>query len=178
MRPYDSSTRVVLALLGICLLGCASARGINGGGVEDAPTLEAGPEREGRALEIPSTPGLQVFDEVRIESCYDGDTCRVTLPGLPDVFGRRLGVRLLGLDTPEIRGKCPKEKALAQEAKAELWRLVSGAKRVDLMEISRGKYFRIVARIKADGVDATDHMIAAGLAVPYWGGTKVKDWCE
>jgi len=42
----------------------------------------------------------------------------------------------------------------------------------------RGKYFRIVARIIADGVDISDLLIERQLAVFYDGGTKVKDWCE
>jgi len=42
----------------------------------------------------------------------------------------------------------------------------------------RGKYFRIVGRLIADGVDISDLLIQKQLAVPYDGGTKVKDWCE
>ena len=127
---------------------------------------------------VPEPAPFSVFENVKVLNCYDGDTCKVELPGLPAVFGKKLGVRLLGIDTPEIRGKCAKEKALAQEAKAAIWKLVSEAKRIDLTDVSRGKYFRIVARIKADGVDATDHLLAAGLGVPYMGGTKTKDWCN
>jgi len=42
----------------------------------------------------------------------------------------------------------------------------------------RGKYFRIVGRLIADGVDISDLLIERHLAVPYDGGTKMKDWCE
>ena len=42
----------------------------------------------------------------------------------------------------------------------------------------RGKYFRIVGRLKADGVDISDLLIEQQLAVLYDGGTKRKDWCE
>ncbi len=42
----------------------------------------------------------------------------------------------------------------------------------------RGKYFRIVGRLSVDGVDISDLLIERQLAVPYDGGTKVKDWCE
>jgi len=41
----------------------------------------------------------------------------------------------------------------------------------------RGKYFRIVGGLIADGVDISDLLIQQHLAVPYDGGTKVKDWC-
>jgi len=42
----------------------------------------------------------------------------------------------------------------------------------------RGKYFRIVGRLKADGVDISDLLIERHLAVLYDGGTKTKDWCK
>ena len=42
----------------------------------------------------------------------------------------------------------------------------------------RGKYFRIVGRLIADGVDISDLLIERQLAVLYDGGTKRKDWCE
>jgi len=42
----------------------------------------------------------------------------------------------------------------------------------------RGKYFRIVGRLKADGVDISDLLIERQFAVLYDGGTKRKDWCE
>jgi len=42
----------------------------------------------------------------------------------------------------------------------------------------RGKYFRIVGRLKANDVDISDLLIQKNLAVPYDGGTKMKDWCE
>jgi len=40
------------------------------------------------------------------------------------------------------------------------------------------KYFRIVTRIEADGVDISDLLIQKNLGILYDGGTKVKDWCE
>jgi len=42
----------------------------------------------------------------------------------------------------------------------------------------RGKYFRIVGRLIADGVDISELLIERHLAVPYDGGTKTKEWCE
>ena len=44
--------------------------------------------------------------------------------------------------------------------------------------MKRGKYFRIVADVYADGVSLTDKLIKSGYAVPYDGGTKAKDWCK
>ncbi len=48
----------------------------------------------------------------------------------------------------------------------------------DNLKEVRGKYFRIVGRLIADGVDISDLLIERHMAVPYDGGTKVKDWCE
>ncbi len=42
----------------------------------------------------------------------------------------------------------------------------------------RGKYFRIVGRLIADGQDISDLLIQRHLAVFYDGGAKVKNWCE
>jgi len=42
----------------------------------------------------------------------------------------------------------------------------------------RGKYFRIVGRLIADGVDISDLLIERQYAVAYDGGTKGKDWCN
>ncbi len=56
-----------------------------------------------------------IIDEVT--SIYDGDTFRVTIKNYPPVIGERISVRVLGVDTPELRGKCQKEKELARLAK-------------------------------------------------------------
>ena len=33
------------------------------------------------------------FPNVTYHRCYDGDTCTVTIPGLPPLFGEQIGVR-------------------------------------------------------------------------------------
>jgi len=52
------------------------------------------------------------------------------------------------------------------------------AKVVELRNLQRGKYFRIVADVYADGINVGDQLINEGLAVPYDGGRKTKDWCN
>lgn len=42
---------------------------------------------------------------------HDGDTIYVDFPGVPAVLGKDLGVRLLGIDTPELRDPNPVIKA-------------------------------------------------------------------
>ncbi len=46
--------------------------------------------------------------------CYDGDTCNARLLGVPKTI-QQIKVRINGIDTPEIKGKCEKEKLLAIE---------------------------------------------------------------
>ena len=88
-----------------------------------------------------------------------------------------------GIDTPEIRGQCQKEKDLAKEARDLVRGLLNNAQSITLIiddnpKEVRGKYFRIVGRLIADGQDISDLLIERQLAVRYDGGTKVKDWCE
>ena len=39
------------------------------------------------------------------------------------------------------------------------------------------KYFRVLTELVADGEELRDLSLKHGLAVPYNGGTKTKDWC-
>ena len=109
-------------------------------------------------------------------SCYDGDTCKFTLPGIHPFFGKKIGVRNRGIDTPEIRGKCAVEKKKAKAARDYHRRLLKAASRIDLVDVKRGKYFRIIATVRADGVDVVPLMIEKGLGRPYQGGRR-QGWC-
>ena len=52
-------------------------------------------------------------------------------------------------------------------------------KRIDLENIERGKYFRIIADIKIDGKSLTRYLLKNGLAYSYDGGKKKKtNWCN
>ena len=118
-----------------------------------------------------STAHATDFLNVTYHTCYDGDTCKVTIAGLPEVFGDHIPIRLKGIDTPEIKGQCAKEKALARIARDIVRTRLEQARRVDVKDAERGKYFRLVARLEADGVDLSALLIEKGLAVPYDGHT-------
>jgi len=108
---------------------------------------------------------------------YDGDT--ITIAGrLPYPESRlyRFQVRLLGIDSPEIKGKTEKEKEAAHKSQQALEGLVLN-KTVLLREISTEKYGRILANVYL--VAETGHellvnkwMLTNGHAVPYDGKTK------
>lgn len=120
--------------------------------------------------------GSVTVDEVT--SIYDGDTFRVNIKDYPSIAGNRIPIRINGIDTPEMRGKCTKEKTLAREAKQLTVKMLRNAKVIELRNMQRGKYFRIVADVYADNQSLADELIKNNLAVRYNGGTKVKDWCK
>ena len=113
-----------------------------------------------------------------ITSVYDGDTFRANIPNYPPIVGENIGIRINGIDTPEIRGKCPKEVSLAKDAQRFAEKTLRSAKVVELRNLQRGKYFRIVADVYADGVNVGDELVKESLAVVYDGGKKVMDWCK
>ena len=113
----------------------------------------------------------------KVVHVYDGDTFRVNIEGLPPIIGNNIAIRINGYDTPEIRGKCPKEKALAIVARDRLRGMVKDADIV-LLNTKRGKYFRIVADVMIDGKNIKDTLIEEGLAVSYDGGRKASPWCK
>ena len=104
-------------------------------------------------------------------SVYDGDTITVEAriwPGLTWTGS----VRVRGVDTPEIRGKCAAEKAAAIAARD----FVLGDA-VTLAGVAHGKYAgRVVADVVlSDGRNLATVLIEAGYA-PYEGGQR-RGWC-
>ena len=79
-------------------------------------------------------------------------------------------VRLAGIDTPELRGRCDEERALAVRAREALQAYLSGHQ-VTLTDIRHGTYAgRVVARVSAgDRPDIAESLLTAGLARSYGG---------
>lgn len=120
-----------------------------------------------------AVPGPVLVDVVRV---YDGDTFTADATPWPKVT-IRVSVRLRGVDTPELRGKCEAEKAKARAARDALKELLQSAP-VTITNIERGKYAgRVVADVWAGDVNAAEVLIAEGLGRPYDGGKRV-GWCE
>lgn len=109
--------------------------------------------------------------------CYDGDTCTFNIPGWPAVVGERITVRIRGLDTPEVKGRCARERELAREARRTVVDALREATAIEFRRVGRDKYFRLLAEVWADGESVGDRLLARGLARPYDGGTK-HAWCE
>ncbi len=110
---------------------------------------------------------------------YDGDTLTVNIPNAPAFFAKKAKVRILGIDTAEIKTKAPCEKKMAKLAKEFVEKRLKRAKRIDLKKIGHDKYFRILAKVIYDGKNIGDELIQAKLAIPYEGKKKAKvDWCR
>lgn len=119
------------------------------------------------------------FRCVQVIKNHDGDTLTVNIPDTPPLIGRGVGVRIRGIDTPEMTGTGPCEKEAAVAAKKLLGELLSKASRVDLEDVGRDKYFRILADVQTDGKSVSAYLIQAKLAYSYDGGTKKKpSWCR
>ncbi|MFT5888337.1 MAG: micrococcal nuclease [Zhongshania sp.] len=111
-----------------------------------------------------------------VRTIYDGDTFRADISGWPAVVGEGIPIRIKGIDTPEMRGKCQSEKDAARAAKQFSVGRLGGVGVIELKSIERDKYFRLLAEVWIDGVSLGEQLIHAGFAVPYGGGTKVA-WC-
>jgi micrococcal nuclease len=109
---------------------------------------------------------------------YDGDTITFNLPGLHPIIGEKISIRVNGIDTPEIKGKCEREKYNATQAKEMVADILKDAEIITLKNMERGKYFRIAADVIVDGENLADVLVEAGVAVRYNGGKKTWEWCE
>ena len=109
---------------------------------------------------------------------YDGDTITFNLPGLHPIIGDEISIRINGIDTPETRGKCEKEKYNAKQAKEMVADVLKDAEQIVLKNMERGKYFRIAADVIVDGENLGDMLVDAGMAIRYDGEKKTHRWCE
>jgi endonuclease YncB( thermonuclease family) len=107
---------------------------------------------------------------------YDGDTVKSNYAPVKGL--KPLSFRLLGIDTPEMRGKCPAERAAAIKAKNYLNNEVL-SKPISVEFVKWDKYGgRVLVIMRGpDGVDITKKLIDNNHGRPYNGGTK-SSWCE
>ncbi len=101
---------------------------------------------------------------VRIQDCYDGDTCTST-------EGEK--IRLACIDTPELRGKRA-DPIPANAARDYLNGLVAGEE-VSIRRITKDRYGRTVAELSKDGVNIQELLVSKGFARLY---ERYADQCE
>ncbi len=104
-----------------------------------------------------------------IKYIYDGDTFFLVCP---DCAKGKLGVRVMGVDTPELRGRCPLEKQRARQAKQFAVAKLRQAQNIILVPNPKrryDRYQRLLANVIIDGEDLGAALIANGLGRPYAG---------
>ena len=114
---------------------------------------------------------------VKVVDVYDGDTITVACR-LHDTDGApvyRFKIRILNIDTPEIRTKDLAVKEMARAAKKTLEELILGKCVMIDEHMETDKYGRFLSNIQIGETDVAEHMLAGGFAVPYSGGTRI-DW--
>lgn len=117
-------------------------------------------------------PSAETLKNVSIASVYDGDTFKINLNCSLAVYCEKVPVRVLGVDTPEIKGKTTKEKRLAKEAKAFTKDFLEKGP-ISLTNCSRDKYFRLLCDVtNAQGKNLAQELIKKDLGYEYWGGKK------
>lgn len=107
------------------------------------------------------------FKVLRVNSVYDGDTFKADLKCSTEFFCKNASVRVLGVDTPEMKSKTP-ESIQAKEFTINFLK-----DKVQLKDCSKDKYFRIDCNVvNKKGQSLADELIKAGLGYSYDGGTK------
>ena len=126
---------------------------------------------------VQAAPQYGTVTVTKVINVYDGDTFRVNIDSLPPIVGKNIPIRVSGVDTPEIRGKCLYEKNLALKARDFVRDKLANAKEIKLTNLQRGKYFRVVANVTFDGVSLEQELLDNELAYEYSGGKKLS-WCK
>ncbi|WP_282048107.1 thermonuclease family protein [Sulfitobacter mediterraneus] len=105
-------------------------------------------------------------NEKRITCVVDGDT----------LWYQGTKIRLIGIDAPEVSGKCRRERRLAAQATDHLTALLNiGLRRIAFD--GEDRYGRALARLWVTDGEVGPAMIAAGLAEHYGSGGAAP-WCR
>lgn len=118
------------------------------------------------------------FHNVTFHRCYHAHSCFVSIPNIPKIFGDVILIRIAGIETPEILGKCDKEKQLAIKARNFVNTLLENAREIELYDIERGEHFNLIARIMANGKNVSELLLDQKFAVPTTDKAGKPDWCE
>jgi len=110
------------------------------------------------------------YDAV-VKSVYDGDTLTVLID-LGFNASLKMNIRILGIDTPEIRTKNKKEKEFGIKVRDYLRKKIEG-KEVTVITEKPDKFGgRYLAHVYFKGFNIAEQLIKKGYAKPYFGARK------
>lgn len=127
--------------------------------------------------------GKQVWFEIdsnQILYIYDGDTFTIRCQSNLRCDGDKIKVRVWGVDTPELKGKCEREIELARESKRVAVDLLRSADSITIMYDSKhayDKYGRLLGHVFINDVNLANILIDSGNGREYYGGHR-SGWCE
>lgn len=114
-----------------------------------------------------------------IDKVYDGDTIYITFKDIPDILGKKLGLRLSRIDAPEINDKDTCIRGMAEISQKELTSFIAKGRKFEIVHVKRDKYFRLDADLLVDGKSASQHMLEVKRAQFYDGkGAKPLWVCQ
>lgn len=121
-------------------------------------------------LEAKSSYGNLMIKSVN--RVHDGDTFIANIEGVHPLIGSDISIRIKGIDTPEITDHRQDIKDLALRAKEYVNQRLRHAATVELKDVQRDKYFRILADVLVDGNNIAQELVQLGFAKPYDGKAK------
>lgn len=114
--------------------------------------------------------------EASVVEIIDGDTFLAEAHVWPGHFVT-VNIRIRGIDAPEMKSRCEKERDAALRARAELASLIEDGP-IRLTNIGGAKYYgRVLAEVATkDGLSVGQALLARALVRPYSGGRR-DSWC-
>lgn len=107
----------------------------------------------------------------------DGDTFSIENPPMELLNKLSWRVRIRGIDTPEMHGKCRDERQRAVMAKQRLAMLLNQG-RVELTNVAHDKYGgRLLADVHVNGKLVAKNLLQEHLAMNYTGHGSKPNWC-
>jgi len=111
----------------------------------------------------------------KVTKIYDGDTIFAHVKGHSPIDKKPVGIRIQGIDTPEMNAKSTAVKKKAQKAKELVEQQITKAGKIHLYNVSmKDKYGRMLATVFCDRTDLAKLLLKKKLAKAYDGGKKSK----
>lgn len=108
---------------------------------------------------------MLLFDDVFVNRVIDGDTIVVTIPNVPAILGYKIPVRLAGIQCPELKNKDGSINQKGVQARQFTESRIRTIGFVCLLNVKRGKYYRLVADVLIGDLCLNKELLKKGLAI-------------